>query len=298
MGQQDMSEKLLEDYNDVFADIVNVLLFDGKELVKPEELADAQPYSQYKADDGKLHEQERDVAKYWRKGNMTIALCGIENQTRVDNEMPFRIINYDGAAYRSQTMKKDGSPKHYPVVTLVLYFGEQEWNGPRKLSEGMDIPEEVKPYFQDYGINLFSICHLEESIIRKFKSDFGIVADYFAGFYKDREYRPKDERKFRHIDAMLKFLAVVKRDERYVKEDFRNEKGEVGMCEILDRMEEKGIAKGIEQGIEKGTQNTLLDSLCNVMNGFKVSEKEAMDVLKISEADRPFYHEALKKYRK
>ena len=70
------------------------------------------------------------------------------------------------------------------------------------------------------------------------------------------------------------------------------------MCEILDRMEEKGIAKGIEQGIEKGTQNTLLDSLCNVMNGFKVSEKEAMDVLKISEADRPFYHEALKKYRK
>mgnify|MGYP002800005178 CR=1 FL=1 len=89
MGQQDMSEKLLEDYNDVFADIVNVLLFDGKELVKPEELADAQPYSQYKADDGKLHEQERDVAKYWRKGNMTIALCGIENQTRVDNGLYF-----------------------------------------------------------------------------------------------------------------------------------------------------------------------------------------------------------------
>lgn len=27
MGQKDITEKLLEDYNDVFADIVNVLLF-------------------------------------------------------------------------------------------------------------------------------------------------------------------------------------------------------------------------------------------------------------------------------
>ena len=27
MGEKDMSEKILEDYNDVFSDIVNVLLF-------------------------------------------------------------------------------------------------------------------------------------------------------------------------------------------------------------------------------------------------------------------------------
>ena len=30
MGQKDMTEKLLEDYNDVFADILNVLLFEGR----------------------------------------------------------------------------------------------------------------------------------------------------------------------------------------------------------------------------------------------------------------------------
>jgi hypothetical protein len=29
LGEKDISEKILEDYNDVFADIVNVLLFDG-----------------------------------------------------------------------------------------------------------------------------------------------------------------------------------------------------------------------------------------------------------------------------
>lgn len=29
MGEKDIAEKVLEDYNDVFADIVNVLLFQG-----------------------------------------------------------------------------------------------------------------------------------------------------------------------------------------------------------------------------------------------------------------------------
>ena len=35
MGEKDMSEKILEDYNDVFSDIVNVLLFHGQELIEP-----------------------------------------------------------------------------------------------------------------------------------------------------------------------------------------------------------------------------------------------------------------------
>ena len=36
MGEKDIAEKVLEDYNDVFADIVNVLLFQGDQIVKPE----------------------------------------------------------------------------------------------------------------------------------------------------------------------------------------------------------------------------------------------------------------------
>ena len=59
-----MTEKTLESYNDVFADIVNGLLFEGKKIIKEDTLTDAQPFSMYKMD-GKLHEQERDVAKYW-----------------------------------------------------------------------------------------------------------------------------------------------------------------------------------------------------------------------------------------
>ena len=63
MSEKDMTEKPLEDYDDVFADIVNVLLFNGKRLIREDELSPETARSIYK-DDGKLHEQERGVAKY------------------------------------------------------------------------------------------------------------------------------------------------------------------------------------------------------------------------------------------
>ena len=63
MGEKDMSEKILEDYNDVFSDIVNVLLFHGQELIEPSAHESISVHSQYKGEDAKLHEQERDVAK-------------------------------------------------------------------------------------------------------------------------------------------------------------------------------------------------------------------------------------------
>ena len=40
MGEKDITEKTPEDYADVFADVVNVLLFDGEQRVLPEDLAD------------------------------------------------------------------------------------------------------------------------------------------------------------------------------------------------------------------------------------------------------------------
>ena len=65
MGEKDVSEKILEDYNDVFSDIINGLVFKGEQIVQPEALRNSAVHSQYKADDNKLHELERDVTKHW-----------------------------------------------------------------------------------------------------------------------------------------------------------------------------------------------------------------------------------------
>ena len=45
MAQKDTSEKILESYNDVFSDIVNVLLFNGKQVLLADELEDQAPRS-------------------------------------------------------------------------------------------------------------------------------------------------------------------------------------------------------------------------------------------------------------
>ena len=64
MPERDITEKHLEAYDDVFSDMVNVLLFNGQRRVGPEDLWDTRVRTLYKTD-GKLREQERDVSKLW-----------------------------------------------------------------------------------------------------------------------------------------------------------------------------------------------------------------------------------------
>ena len=70
MGEKDITEKTLASYNDVFSDIVNGLLFDGRPVVDPDALSDVMPYSMYNSD-GKIHEQERDVSKFLKTAGNT-----------------------------------------------------------------------------------------------------------------------------------------------------------------------------------------------------------------------------------
>lgn len=63
----------------------------------------ATPNSVFKADN-KLHQQERDVAKFWKNGEIKISLLGFENQTQQDYKMPLRVISYDGASYKQQLL--------------------------------------------------------------------------------------------------------------------------------------------------------------------------------------------------
>ena len=102
MGDKDITEKRLAEYEDVFADIVNVLLLDGNRLIAPNELTGAVLRSDYRATSGKLSEQERDIAKFWQQGRVHLALFGLEKQTSIDADIPLRVIGYDGAAYRSE----------------------------------------------------------------------------------------------------------------------------------------------------------------------------------------------------
>lgn len=246
MGQKDISEKLLADYNDVFADILNVLLFNGEEMVDPDHLQDTKLRSQYKADDGKLHEQERDVSKLIVNENIKVVLAGLEHQTRIEPDMPLRCFNYDGAAYRSQLLNSDAKDR-YAVATIILYFGEERWNENLRLKERIKVNEKWNPYVNDYKIHVFEISYLSDEQIKMFKSDFGIVADFFVQRRKNKQYIPS-QKTIRHVDEVLKFLSVFTNDERYkqVAESCQQEGGKTmtNMKDVLDVVEEKGVIKG------------------------------------------------------
>ena len=111
MGAKDITEKNLEAFNDVFADIVNVLLFKGKHLMKEKDLESASKDSMFKID-GKIHEQERDVSKFWKNGEVRISIIGLENQTAQDSKMPLRVISYDGASYKQQLLDTNKKKKN------------------------------------------------------------------------------------------------------------------------------------------------------------------------------------------
>jgi len=102
MQEKDISQKMLEQFNDVFSDIVNVLLFNGENVVDENSLLDTPTTAMLKID-GSVHSQDRDVAKYWQHSCINIALFGFENQTVPDKLMPLRVISYDGTEYGRQT---------------------------------------------------------------------------------------------------------------------------------------------------------------------------------------------------
>ena len=79
--EKDITQKALEMYNDVFADIINVLLFNGESVVTEDSLTDVLQESILKID-GRIRAQYRDIAKYWYNSKIKLSMFGLENQTK------------------------------------------------------------------------------------------------------------------------------------------------------------------------------------------------------------------------
>ena len=265
MGQKDLSEKILLAYNDVFADVVNVLFFHGKCEIQPEELENSEPRFFYK-NAGELHELERDVLKCWKKEDIRFACIGIENQTVIDADMTFRVIGYDGAAYRAQLSGKE----RYPVTTIVLYFGyDRKWDKPLSLHERLGVSDKLSPFVNDYKINLFEVAYLSDEQVNLFQSDFKIVADYFVQKRKKQNYIPS-KLEMKHVEAVLQLLSVMEKDNRFMDAVYKTDGGKVeNMCDVLDRVEQRGIQVGIERG-ETAKMTKIVEALYR--KGYMVKE--------------------------
>ena len=308
MGEKDIAEKILLAHNDVFSDIVNVLLFGGQEVIRENDLEDQTTGSAYKAD-GKLHEIDRDVAKRWKSGNLRLACMGFENQTSSDSDMPLRVIAYDGMEYRAQLLKKSANKAkeekgidklaepekqdRYPVITMVLYFGyDHQWNGSISLKDRLRIPDGLDDYVNDYKINLYQIAYLPDEQIQQFKSDFRVVAEFFSQKRKQVDYKPSNQR-LRHVKEVLQLFSIMTDDNRFEEiynEELQKEGGVKTMCDVLDRAMEKGKKAGLMEGRKDGIRNmtelcqdmgtTESDAKSQIIMRFHIREDEAVKYIR------------------
>ena len=263
--EKDITEKTLENCDDVFADIVNAVVFGGREIVRPEELIDAVATSQMKLSDGLLHEQERDTAKFWHDREIRLALWGLENMTKPERDLVLRAFSYDSATYREQvndriSARRAHQPPRpvYPAITIVLYFGTQPWTAPRTLRECLEVevPPELLELLPDYRLHVVELARLSPEQVEAFRSDFFLPVYYL----NNPESDPPEDRSIRHVDETLKLMTAITGDPWYVNEGValaaEEKEDHVKMSNMFlraqARCEEIGEARGITIGEARG----------------------------------------------
>ena len=310
-GTNDLVEKVLLDKNEIFADVLNGFIFNGKQVIKPEMLANTNTLSYYKAN-GKIHSQDRDVAKLLTIGKkkVVISLVGIENQTRPDKNMPARVMNYDAAAYRYQLTK---SKKLYPVLTLVVYYGKEAWHYSRNLLGSINmkkLPEEMRPLISDYEIKAFyrvSDLSMQE-LDKRFKSAFFCLAEYFIQTNAGEEYHPSAKKlSVEEIMLLLDMMNALSGTHAYdelIKKLEKRDKNEVTtMTDVLpqfiqvkiDRAKKETTEEVTKEVTKETTEKVTRDHLINILNTTNLTPDGAMDLLGIPESDRVTYKDLLKK---
>ena len=70
---------------------------------------------------------------------------------------------------------------------------------------------------------------------------------------KNKDYIPDDKTTIKHVDEILKSLSVITGDSRY-EEILSDKEGVSNMCDVAQRLEDRGIEKGLQKGREEGNR--------------------------------------------
>ena len=275
MAEKDITARDLVHHADVFADIVNgsIFVLTGKwpsPLVQPEDLVDA-PTRSVSISGDEIHGQERDVVKFWTAGETVLCLMGLENQTRVDPDMAFRVFSYEGADYRRQLAERDAEVKDrrkvrrqgkrkkpYPVLTIVLYFGtKRPWpkNKLALLDLFPDLGEPLRSLLNNCRVNVIELARLTAEQAAVFKSDFSIVVDYLRQTCQDKEFVPSDQM-IVHVEETVRFLSALTGDRGLVENlpNFKQRGVPMTVRNFFGEAREEGIQIGEARGEARGIQ--------------------------------------------
>ena len=225
----------------------------------------------------------RDIVMQWKKGPY-LALLACESQSGVHYAMPVRNMLYDSLSYTEQirrvsesNRRKEGAGKMSgeeflsglrkedricPVITLVLYYGEKEWDGSRDLygmfpgGQEEQMCKMLKNYVPDYRINLVDVGNIHEP--EKFTSDLQLIF------------------------GMLKYRGDM-REEKDRKE------GTVNMCKALEDLYQSGVDSGMEMGIQALVETCREPGQTREVTEKKVGEKFTVSREKVRECMEKYW---------
>lgn len=266
--------------NERFADLFNYYLFQGRQIIKPESLREANIIESVllKGEEGGLlpKERYRDLLRKCvikRSGRTFFLLIGLENQEEIHYALPVRHMLYDALNYAGQVQRiakahrknKDRrtraeflsgfkrTDKLTPVVTLTLYWGADPWDAPRCLHDMMrEEDREILPYVENYHANLVIPGEIED--FRSFRSDLGKILGCVSR-YNDREalrkYMEEEASFFSALDAETTALLEGHMGVT-IKGNTGEEGGERNVVKAIRDMKMESFAEGLAKGKEKG----------------------------------------------
>lgn len=165
--------------NAEFADLFNAVLFQGKQIIQPEDLesddTDESTLQEHgdSVDSLNLFRDTIKICKKSEKSGIQFVLLGMEHQEYIHYAMPMRVMGMDYSLYKKQYdsnarkyktsegmtadeflshMKRDD--KLAPVITVVVYYGKDEWDGAKSLHEMLELSDEWADYVNDYKMLL------------------------------------------------------------------------------------------------------------------------------------------------
>lgn len=281
--------------NERFADFFNAVLFEGKPIIRPEELEDVDTDEASILEHGKYAESiqaARDNIKIRKKSKtygIEFVMMGMEHQEHIHYAMPMRLMGYDYGTYKKQYdnnalkyktaegmehdeylsgMKK--TDKFMAVITVVVYYGEKTWDGAKTLHEMLDIPPEMERYVNDYkmllveaGRNNLTLRHADN--VDLFNLLEIILDKSISGNEaKKRAIQYSEE----HGTDKTVIMTVAGATNSKIDYD-RFGKGDGAMCTLFEEIARENETKGIEKGIEKGIRGTV-----SVMRKYHIPNEE------------------------
>ena len=290
MGQKDI---LLKNYftPDIFADAINAIVYDGKQVVTPERMNPIDIETQRVEDENgnvKTDTRLRDSAKVVEVDDAIYCLFAIEHQSVEDYTMPLRIMEYDVREYLRQVKSNKGVQVQIkPIITIVMYWKADKWNQPVSVKDMFDkntvrwLEENgLGGYIQDYRMHLFEPGALKEKDFEKFKTELKDVIAYVK-YSKSTEALKGYNKKYKP-DLTKSTVTLINEltNSNYV---FIDGKERLNMCEAFEGIKAEGIEEGRKKELKDKYKSWV--TLSNNLKKRGMSNPEIASLLGVPETE-------------